>query len=330
MANRGAIIIGKETTYGTQATSLNKCYPFFSENITSENVVENVNLIAKNFEYSKYYTGDFNVRGDVRFPVYYNLGGHLLYALFGSVTSELKGTTAYKHTFALSDTLPSYSFYIDRGIAATDAFINLGGIMNTMNVVISRRQTPIVFETSWIFKNEKNFSGVEPTYTVPTEKIFIRTNSMFKINNTQNDMCKEITININKNIDIEEAKVLTSGRFVAEPVNGVPEVTGSVTFRFLNLNEWKLFWGAFDATEPQDEISGVALETSITGDLIETTYYNALKFIIPNAVLTRRGGGTLTERGRGEVTYDWVAHYDTTLTHKISCELTNTQTSYTT
>lgn len=323
IAKLGAMAFMKETTYGTIPTGFSTSaiiHPIFEERVTSENTMENVELIAGSLEYDKFYTGDFTAGGDIVFPIHYGLSGNLFYAFFGTDTKTAEGD-GYKHVFTFNSTIPSYYFWIDR---VTEQFGYSGGVMNTMSVSIQRRETPVRLSTNWIFTKEEIYSGTDPTISIPTEKMFIRKNATFKIGGTENNYCKGITIDLNRNIDVDSAKTLKSGRFLAEPVTGSPTATGTITFRFSSMTEWKYFWGASDASAPQDEITGVALEISVQGDLISTGVYNKLTFSIPNAVLTRRTDGTLQGAGGIDVSYNWEAHYDTSTSCKFKVELINT------
>lgn len=324
-AKLGLHAMGEESSYGVTPASLGIVYPIFNESITSENAMEVKDVIVSNLEYKLAFTGDFNAGGSISYPFYYKLGGYLLKAFFGQVDSTLVGTSAYEHTFSFADTLPSYSLYIDR---VTEKFIYPGAVANKLSLKFSQGQAPMIADVDWICKTEEIYSGSAPTASIPNEKVFRRNSTIIKLNGTQNDYIKEITINLENNIDTTDAKVLTSGRTIDEPVRGAPKISGSFTARFKSMNEWKLFWGSDSATSPEDEVSGVSLQVYTTGDLIESSYYNKLDIVIPNVILQRRGDGTLNGPGPINVTFDFEAIYDSAEGYSGRVILTNEQASY--
>ncbi|MCM8767055.1 MAG: phage tail tube protein [Candidatus Omnitrophica bacterium] len=322
----GLLTFDKEQNWG-QLVPPQTIHPIFGETITSRNDLEVRDIIVKTIDYKLAWTGNFTVSGGISLPFYYNLAGYFLYALFGKVETTELDTGIYKHVFTFSDVLPSFSTYVDR---ITAVFAYPGCMVNRGSFRFSADEMPITFDVDLIAKTELKYTGQMPTVVIPNQKVFIRTGTAIKVNNSANNNVKSIDVNIDNRIDTRQSRTLTSGRFITDPARGAPEVSGSVTSIFASMYEWEIFWGS--PNQPAEiELTGVPIELTVTGDTIgNTNYKNQFKLIIPKAYLMARSNGTLSRAGEWiDVTFDFQAIYDVSYGYLASAELINTHPSYT-
>ena len=330
-AKLGKIAWAVETTYGTSPGSFSLSVPINSFNPTASNNIEIVDLIADNIEYKEGYPGDFTISGPLNMPAYVEELGYFLYYLFGSVSTTQPDATGapntYQHTFTFGNTQPSITIAVD---AVSEQFELVGSVITSMALNWSRTPPYIQANMNVLSKTITTSTASLPAVTIPTIKAFGVHNTTIKVDGSAISAgIRSINLTIDRNPDTEDAKTLTSGRFIEQPVPQATNITGSIKLRFDNMDLWKEFWGSSSATSPQDTLDGISLEIITTGELIESTYYYTLDLTLYNVLLTNRSGGMLERPGPIDVSFDIQAIYDKTAAKSAQVVLTNKTTSYT-
>ena len=316
------VMFEKESSFATEPSNLTKSLPVDAFNLDGENQGREVRPIAGTRELLRHPTGNYIVTGSISAPFYPNEIGWLLYGLFGSVSSAAEGSSGYKHTFSISNSLPTFTFGVDR---QGTKYTYLGVAVNSATLNFSREDNEVKASFDLIGQKDKEASASFGTFTYPAADVLPLSNTTFKINDVENTTMKNITLTLSNNMTPDDWRTLSSGRFITNPYPMAWSVTGSFSGLF-DANVIKYKWGDASATEPQISVGQFPIELTVTGPEIESGVNYKLHVLIPKAKVRTASAPLTTDVVI--VSGDFTAIYDSDSAYSILLELTNTTASY--
>jgi len=300
-----------ESTYGTAVTP-DKVLELNSESI----IKEQAHLITagKNAIYSDkddVEKGRTIVAGDVSFDLRYEGFSELFYHALGSISSSQQGgTSAYKHTITMADSLPTgLTFEIDMDTKAKQVE---GGKINTLSFAC---------EAGGFMTCTIGIIGEDLTYTTATTGNSLPTAALIPFNEiavtyggaSYDVRSFELTLNNNLDTDRYYLNALT----LKEPLRSgtIPEITGSITTDFQDNTEFDDF-----VNQSENDIVITA-----TGDNIESTYDYQIILTAKNCKLTA-GVPSLDNIGLIPLELPFKAYATDSSTRELQIEVQNTIT----
>jgi hypothetical protein len=300
---------GEESTYGTAAT-VDEWYEILSESLQfRENRLASMGIgggsSRRLSSSSREVVSTYDAGGSVEMEVAKTgFGRWFKYMIDGTPVSALLDTTAYSHTFALGQALPT-GLTIQKGLfdaAGTEIerFTYSGGKVLSWEFSIASGQ---ILKLSC----ELDFQSVETTTalaaaTYGTPEIFTFAEGSLEIDSGAVGTVTAATVRGRNNLKTDSYYV-GSGGLKGEPEDDdYAEVDGTIDAEF------------DDPTVFHDRLladTAASLDLIFTGNLIEATYYESLTITVPEIKFT---GGTPTVDGRGVVmqSVPWVGRDDGT------------------
>jgi hypothetical protein len=172
----GYVQFGKETTYGTQATTINSSFGHDVElNIESKNsIIESED--TNNRDTVKMVEGKFEGRATVTGSL---ANTHWIATALGS--SITTGTSPYTHAFNAVNTLPSITIEKGLNLGTTDSVrLMLGCKLDNMTISGAIGE-PIKFKAVYFYKTETGSTTIDATPATDAEEVFTMANASVAI-----------------------------------------------------------------------------------------------------------------------------------------------------
>jgi len=310
--------IAKEAQYGTPVTPT-KFIDIVKESIGADQEVL-MDETVRGRDVYKQSAGPVKVGGGFDFFVAPENGiGQLLYQCLGAVSSAQQGgTAAYLHTITPADEPPSIT--IEKGLDAVTG-LQYPGCKIAKITLKSVRKEKLSASVEVVGKTEKVVSLSTPSWSNLPDFTFAQ--GTFKINT---EACGDIT-------GIEASIINTllgdeyrpQSRVISKLPVGSRKIEGTLDLEFDNKDQLEKFYGAAAATEPQDTLTGTALDLKWEGATIEEAYKYYLQLEIPQIYYTT-AKAVLNKRDLILQGVEYKAIYDATATHVIRAKLQNKET----
>lgn len=241
--------------------------------------------------------------------------GDLLLGGLGSVASAqpdaAHAPTVYRHTFSRlnSISMPSFSFFIDRGLSVKRYPLSVIKKLNFTGAVDGKA----LVSADVLFKTEEAASAFTPTYGSPKPLMFFQTD--FKIDGVSDVNVKSWSLHIDNgsaphrtlNLNRDVKDILSPGRFAIDGGFEIYFETEAQRQKFL------------DATS-------AALDIVLTGDIIEGTFKNQLEFTMPEVRYSAFPFGNLENLLGAAVTFE--VERNAAAGYALQAILTNAVSSY--
>lgn len=247
--------------------------------------------------------------------------GILLTSALGEDTSALVNGTAYSHTFAPADAPSTLAIWMKYG-TIFQRTVNYC-VVNTLEFTQSPDDALRVTASFIGQKDIINADDMSTAAAYDTLDPFM--NSDLTVTGPANaTQVHNSTITLNNNYDVADGRVHGS-RFFGEMIPGKREITGSFDMWFDSPNDYKSFWGATDATEPDENGDFSTIELAFNWNMnnnFSTTYDHELTINIPDAVYETTN---ITIGNRVKQTVTWSASYGTAEGYEMNIVLQNTK-----
>jgi len=280
----GQIGWGDETSWGTPAT-INRFAPFISESLRLEidRLVSPGIRGGRGRRSEEVVPGRKNVTGDVVFDLWAKgLGLWFKHAL-GSVTSAQQGgTSAYLHTFSLTDALPpGLTVEIKKGGTQFHKYSGVRVDRWTIGAAINA----IPRMTFTVLGKDESISGSGATASYPSgNELLSFHQGIFKIDTSQVDIY-EFELTLNNNLADSDYRLGAPTRASLLPRSR--EVTGRFRLPYDAVTEYTKF----------RNFTPAALNLKFTGSLIQGSYYVEFTIDLP---VVHYDGSTPATRGAEE------------------------------
>lgn len=212
--------------------------------------------------------GEFNDEGSLDLPVSPEGAiGLLLKGAFGSVTTTTDDpeTGANTHVFTTDDKLPSYA--VEIGVGNVAPVRHSGVVVDTLEITQSPGDRVTASADLPAQKPKEADTLATPTYD-NLRTFQYHDGSVSLLGTDRSVDAQDVTVEIANNVDLPTR----TSRFPDKAFLGQREVTAEVTLDFENMSVWKAFWGAADATTPQDTLQDVAFNVKwVSPESIDTT-----------------------------------------------------------
>jgi hypothetical protein len=240
---QGYVGIAEETTYGTGVAPTDYA-DIVSDGFSSDGGVSLLSTIRGRQTY-KAERGEFDDSGGGDLPIDpEGVIGLLLKGAFGSASVSSSAPVG-THTFAVSDTLPSYS--VEVGLADVDAVRHTGCVVDTLDFdhASGDRLTASVDLPA----KEPKPQGSQQTPSYSSLRTLMYHDATFKFDGSEVSAdVQSVTPSISNNVTLEARDEPTPTK-----VNiGQREVTADVTLDFNDMDMFKKFLGATGATGVED------------------------------------------------------------------------------
>lgn len=193
----------------------------------------------------------------------------LKHAMGAVATVQVGTTTAYDHTFTLTDDLPvGLTFEVDRDISAFTVF---GGKINTMAMSIENGG---FLKSTFGIVGKDMTAGAITTPTLPTAGLINFSQGVLSYGGATANV-PSASFSLNNNLKTDRRFI--GSRLIAEPQrSGKIEVTGTFSIEFEDLTKYNDFRAA----------TSRALILTFTGGLIESGYNYTMTITFPVIKLT--------------------------------------------
>jgi len=311
--------IAKETVYGTPVTPT-KFIDIIKEGIGADQEIL-LDETVRGRDYYKQSAGPVKVGGGFPFFVAPENGiGQLLYYCLGAVSSAQQGgTSAYLHTITPADDQPSFT--VEKGLDAVTALQYPGCKVGKLTLK-SVKKEKLSCTVDLIGKTEKVVSLSTPSWSNLPDFTFAQ--GTFKLNAVACGDIMAIQAAISNALRGDEYR--PGSRVISKLPVGARAVDGSFDIEFVDKVQLERFYGAANATEPQDTLTGVALDLLWEGALIEGAYKYSLGLEIPQ-VYYNTAKALLNKRDLIVQGIEFKAIYDATATYAIRAKLQNKETA---
>jgi len=241
--------------------------------------------------------------------------GDLLLGCLGSVSTAqpdaTNSPTVYRHTFSRLNGLqmPSFTFFVDRGISVKRYPLTVLKKLAFSGAVDGKGQV----SADVLFKTEEPSTSFTPTYQAPKPLMFFQTD--FKIDGVSDVNVKSWSLNVDNgsvaqrtlNLTRDVKDIVSPGKFI---------IDGGFEIYFESEAQRQKFLDA----------GAAALEIDLTGDIIEDTFKNEVKFSLPEVRYSAYPFGAIEDLLGAAVTFN--AEYKASAGHSLQAVLTNAVPSY--
>jgi len=270
--------IGKETEYGTPV-EVTKYVDLISESIVASNEVIYPET-AQGRDLTKQVAGPFKIGGPVNvFAEPENLG-LLLLAAFGSVTSEVQGTTAYKHEFKPADALGSLTLEIGHDTPSTARKI-AGCKVDKLTIEAAVKEL-VSASFDVVGKTEEITTPGTPEFSELPPFVFHQGTA--SIAGTPNANVKAFSVTLENKLQADEGYRITPDRTIQVLDIADLLVKAKLDLAFASTDEYKRFLGNATAVSPADTLEPVALNLKCEGAVIEDTYKYTFEIDLPKVI----------------------------------------------
>ena len=317
--------IVRETTAGTVPAVSGAQREYFTDDpgINPVQTVVKLPTVGARYERKPIFS-DYHVEGSIPIIVTPEGAlGTLLTSALGADTSALVSGTAYSHTFAPSDTPSTLSIWMKYG-TTFQREVNYV-VVNSLTLT----QAPDdALRASADFLAQKDIVNAEDiTDAAAYDTLDPFMNMDLTVTGPANaTQAHNSSITFNNNYDVADGKVHGS-RFFTAMVPGKRAVTGSFDMWFDSPNDYKSFWGATDATEPDvnGDFSTIPLVfTWNNNSNFSTTYDHSIIINVPDAVYEST---SITVGNRVKQTITWSASYGTAEGYEVNVVIQNTKST---
>ena len=310
--------IAKETVYGTPVTPT-KFIDIVKESLGAEQEIL-LDETVRGRDYYKQSPGAVKIGGGFDlFAAPENGIGQLLYYCLGAVNSAQQGgTTAYLHTITPADDPPSFT--LEKGLDAITGLQYPGCKIASLTLKTAKK-AKLTANVKIIGKTEKVVSLNTPSWSNLPDFTF--TQGTYKINTVACGDIIGIEAKITNALQGDEYR--PGSRVIGKLPVGVRAVEGSFDLEFANKDQLERFYGVAAATEPQDTLTGVALDLKWESAVIEGAYKYYLQLEIPE-IYYKTAGAPLETRKLIVQGVEFNAIYNIAATYAIRAKLQNKET----
>jgi hypothetical protein len=221
---------------------------------------------------TKSFVGPFSVGGD--FSMYVepeNCGALFKWLLGGYEVEEVVTGSVYKHTFTVGESLDLFT--IEKGIGKVSTARIYGCKMDSGEFTVDAGEAlkasfgvvgsnlELVDRTEPIFSPLIPFLASKMTLTKGSKTSDTDTGTVAYVTSFSNSISNSL---------VDDFYVL-GRRSIKEIQEGLVTIEGSFDAAFVSDEDFRMFLGAADATEPMDELADVVLDLMFTGSVIEGT-----------------------------------------------------------
>jgi len=311
--------VAKETVYGTPVTPT-KFIDIVKEGLGADQEI----LLAETVRGRDYYkqsAGVVKVSGGFDFFVAPENGiGQLLLFCLGDVDSEQQGETdAYLHTITPVEDQPSFT--VEKGLDNITG-LQYPGCKISRLTLKSVRKEKLSCSVEAIGQTEKVVSLSTPSWSNLPDFTF--TQGTYKIDTVACGDIIGIEARISNALQGDEFR--PQSRVISKLPAGLRTVDGRFDIEFVDEAQLEKFYGAAAATEPQLDLTGVALDLKWEGAVIEDPYKYYLQLEIPQIYYTT-AKAVLSKRDLIVQGVEFKAIYDATSTYAIRAKLQNKETT---
>ena len=310
--SEGRLLIGEETTWGTQATSFQILY-FVREGLQGEieNIVDETISSRRAMETPR--GGRITAGGGIDVNLS-NVGAHgtLIKHALGAVTTtqELDAnnnpTGFYIHEITGADSLPA-GLTIEKGFTDTGIyFVYTGGKINNMTIECTNDGLVTASFDVMAKDEQSSNTSVSATPTDNGHRAFVYWEGEIQIDGAVAGKISSYSITVDNQLSDE---FFIGDRYRGIIVEGRRQVTGSLQAYFEDLTLYNKF---------RNE-TALSLLLRITYDAD-----NYIEIYTPNVKLTGRGSPVIDSAGVVYQNFDWQAFYDTTLGSDVKITIKNT------
>lgn len=276
-----AILLGKETTYGT-AASLTRAFEGKADSFKREqNYIDSIGFRAnmEALRSDRFVVENLGGTGELELDILNKGFGMLFEGMFGTSTGPTQqgATIAYSQTHTTDDTGPtsSYTIQVLRSVVGgtTQQFTHLGAVVTGWT--ISQDVNGLAnLKVSYDFRDvETSTSAGTPSYPAGTTPFAWNQVTVTLDPNGSATVLQPRDFSFSADLGFDtNRRRLTSSGLKAQPVrNSVPSYTGSMTVDFEGLTEYNR-WVNGDV---------FALRVAWTGAVIESSYNYTLQLDLP-------------------------------------------------
>jgi len=275
--------IAEETEYGTKVVTPVKSLTYGTLELEPDqgliDVEESERMIAQ------VVTGPFKGGGSLGLYARPDTIGHFLKWVLGGVTSSQQGgTTMYKHTFSLAETIKSFTLSDNERQSTLDSRILAGCLVKALTLEAPAREL-VTCDMDLIYAWED--LEAKPTKgTLSSLRPFVF-HDLTTLKFDETTFTAE-SFSLKVENDIPDDTQDLGSRKLTEILLGGTDITGEFEAKFKSWDMRKRFYGAVTATEPQEDLTLQQLEILPTGEASGIpTYPNyTLHAILPKVAIT--------------------------------------------
>jgi hypothetical protein len=312
--------IAEETTYGVKVSTPTKSLTYGTLDLNPDQGLLEVEESER--EISTMVTGPFVGSGSLGLYARPDTIGHFLKWAMGAVTSAQQGGTAvYKHTFTMAETIKSFTLSDNERLSNLDSRFLAGCLIKKLTLEAPAREL-VTCDLDLLYAWED--LATKPTKgTISVLRPFVFHDLTILKLATTDFKAESFSINIENDIadDVHDL----GSRKITDIVLSGSNIAGEFEMKFKDWTQRKIFYGATNATEPQEDVTPQQLEIELTGEATGVTGYPNYKLhiVLPKTLITENPAPA-SKRERLKQTFSFRAVKDT----GTIIELLNKDTSY--
>jgi len=283
------VAIGEQSNLATEATP-DKYIRIASVETSPESGNIYAELVDTRFDEPPI-AGAFRVSGSIVLPVELENIGYLLKALLGNVSSSTIDSTASIHEHIISPidfggSLPAYTIAIGKDNVTDERLV--GAVFNRLTLrAVAKELLSATFEFGGV--KSKTTSLLTPSLPSPDFVPYYKGDVI--VDGSADGNIEAFTITVSNGVNYDDAYRITStnGRLPKEFPIGAFKVEVEFDARFVDTTYIEAFYGATDATEPQESIKTLSVKLSFVGKTLELsaggTTHQALDIYLPKVIV---------------------------------------------
>lgn len=246
-----------------------------------------------------------------------------LKGLLGGVTSEMMSSGVYEHVFSATNgcDLPSFTVQVNHNAACQNW---LGCVVSGATISVAPN-AELSFDVNLIAQRPKLAEAGTPSF--PDVDSWVASGVSFSFNGIGRLDFENFKLTIDN--QVEQVYTLNGQRWPSAHVTSGLEVSGTVTFAFSSDAEMRRFWGAADATTPQNKLMPASLTLTAThADEIAPGYNYSLSIELPEIYYTSAPANITSATDRILQTVAFVSNFNAVAGKVIGVTLRNGESGY--